>query len=227
MKPHQSSLLIAGGVTLAAYVVPGVRLLLLPLLYLNTHLHEMSHALAAVLTGADVQRIVVNTDGSGMTPVQGGNILVVASAGYLGASMFGAAMIYAGRTEKGAKSMLWALSALLIVSMLLWVRGDAVGEAAGIGWIVLLGILAATLKGKWAMFGAQFFGLQQCLNAVTSVFTLVQLSVGTEVHSDATILYDATGLPPVLWAVGWTAFSLGLVGWTLRETWNPKLRRAG
>ena len=227
LKPHQSSLIVATVATVIGFLIPGVQRALLPLQYLNTHLHELSHAMTAILTGAQVERIVVNSNGSGETPVAGGILLLIASAGYVGASMFGAGMIYASRTERGARGMLWALTCLLTFSMIVWVRGDSVGEIAGIGWIVVLAMFATTLKGKPLLFCTQFIGIQQCLNSLTSLLTLVQLSMSTEVHSDATILYDATGIPPVIWALGWSGFSLGLVLWTLRKSWAPAPGRGG
>lgn len=201
--------------------MPVARQVLLPVLYLNTHLHELSHALVAQFTGAEVEKIVVNANGSGLTPVMGGNILLIASAGYIGASVFGVAMIYFGRSEKGARWTLGMVAALLSLSMLIWVRGDAVGVVSGFGWIVALALGAIFLRGKVSVFFCQFLGLQQCLDAALSLLALVKLSEATEVHSDASILQAATGIPSVVWALGWTAFSLGLMFLALRKSWKP------
>lgn len=221
LRPHQSTLLIAGFATMAGFVLPVIRQILLPVLYLNTHLHELSHALVAQFTGAVVERIIVNADGSGVTPVAGGSLILIASAGYIGASIFGAAMIYFGGSEKGARTTLGIVAAVLTFSMIYWVRGDAVGEISGLGWMVSLTTMAIFLRGKAAVFCCQFLGLQQCLNSVSSLFALVRLSSDTEVHSDASILQAATGIPSIIWALGWTAFSLLLVFATLRRSWKP------
>ena len=133
-------------------------------------------------------------------------------------------MIYAAKTERGARLMLWSLFVLMVVSLVIWVRGDSIGVISALGWIVVLGICAVTLKGSWLQFVTQLLGLQQCLNAVHSVFTLLQLSVATEVHSDASILAEATGLPSYIWAIGWAIFSLALVGLALRHSWAPSAR---
>jgi len=222
LKPHQTSLVVAGFATLLGFLVPFVRQALLPIAYLNTHLHEMSHALVAEATGAQVQGIDVYANGSGVTPVVGGNLLLIASAGYVGASIFGAAMIYFGRTEKLARATLATLAVLLTCSMLLWVRGDVVGVVSGIGWIAVLGVVAVFVRGRPLMFICQFLGLQQCLNAVQSLFVLVDLSAGTELHSDASILQSVTGIPSILWALGWSALSLFLVFVTLRVAWQDR-----
>jgi len=227
IRPNQSTLLYAAVLTLVGFLVPFVQKVLLPLQYLNTHLHEFSHALVAQITGAEVEKIVVNADGSGVTPVAGGSLILIASAGYLGASIIGAVMIYCGRTEKGARITLWSIAAALTFSMIVWVRGDSVGEISGFGWITTIALVALLVKGKPLMFCVQFLGLQQCLNAVRSLFTLVEVSASTEIHSDASILQSATHVPSIVWAVGWSAFSLALVGWTLRRSWAPMSGRAG
>jgi len=226
IRPHQVTFLIAGFATLIGFLVPIVRQLLLPVMYLNTHLHELSHALVAKATGAEVEKIVVNADGSGLTPVLGGNIFLTASAGYIGASIFGAIMIAMGSSEKTARYILTAICLLLTTSMLVWVRGDSVGVASGFAWVLTLAAMAIFLKGRPLMFCCQFLGLQQCLNSFNALFALVRVSSATETHSDATILQGITGVPSIVWAVVWSAFSLGLVGWTLRRSWAPRPQKA-
>jgi hypothetical protein len=218
------ALLIAGLLTIAGMLIPMLHRVLLPVQYLNTHLHELSHALVAQFTGAEVDEIRVNADGSGVTPVRGGNMLFIASAGYLGSSVFGALMIYFGRTEKTARLTLISLVALLCMSMVVWVRGDAVGEVSGIGWIVLLVGAALLLKRNGLVFFCQFLGLQQCLSSVQSMFELVKISSVMEVHSDATILQTDTGIPAIVWAMTWSVLSLVLVIWTLKVSWQPSKR---
>ena len=95
MKPQQIGILVAGAVTLLLWLVPGAHLILLPLQYLDTHLHEMSHALATVFTGGSVETIQVYGNGSGVTQSLGvHHWVIVASAGYVGASLIGAALIF-------------------------------------------------------------------------------------------------------------------------------------
>lgn len=216
----QMILLFAALATFAGMLVPIIHRVLLPVQYLDTHLHELSHALVAQFTGARVDEIQVNANGSGLTPVEGGNLFLIASAGYLGASVFGAAMIYFGRNEKNARTTLITLLVLLCMSMVVWVRGDVIGEISGIGWIVALAFGIALLKRNELIFFCQFLGLQQCLASVQSVLSLVKISASMEAHSDATIMQDATGIPAIVWALTWSIISLLLVAWALRRSWQ-------
>lgn len=221
LRPHQKTLVIACLLTIAGFMVPFLREVLLPVMYLNTHLHELSHALMTKLTGGEVTKIIVNADGSGETPVLGGQIFLIASAGYVGSSIFGAVMIALGNLEKSAKHALSALAILLALSMVVWVRGDSTGIIAGLAWIVILAGIVSFVKGRPLMFVCQFLGLQMCLNSLMSVFALVQLTVATEVHSDASILENLTGIPSIFWALIWSMMSVALVVWTLKKSWVP------
>jgi hypothetical protein len=202
-------------------MVPFLREVLLPVMYLNTHLHELSHAIVTKLTGGEVTKIIVNADGSGETPVLGGQIFLIASAGYVGSSIFGAIMIALGNMEKSAKRALSALALLLTFSIVVWVRGDTTGIIAGLVWIVILVGVVSFVKGTPLMFVCQFLGLQMCLNSLLAVFSLVQLTVATEAHSDASILESLTGIPAILWALIWSMMSIVLVVWTLKKSWIP------
>src|SRR5690348_9171182 len=101
LRPHQNTLVIAAVVSLLLWIMPVFGYILLPLQYLNTHLHEFSHALVAIATGGSVDTIKVFSDGSGVTYASGVDILVN-SAGYIGATIIGGLMIVFSRTERGA-----------------------------------------------------------------------------------------------------------------------------
>ena len=221
-KPHQSSLILAALAAVAAWFVPFLRLVMLPLQYLNTHLHEMSHAIVAAATGGEIQKIVVNADGSGVTPVFGGSTLLEASAGYLGAAVIGSLMIFFGRTPQRARTVLYTIGGLLAFSMIFWVRGDLVGIASGLFWVAALLIGGKAIKATWLVFVVQFLGVEQCLTAVQSVLNLLHITEHTEVQSDALIMAHATGIGALFWAFAWTLTSVILVGVTLRLAWRSK-----
>jgi hypothetical protein len=192
---------------------------MLPLGYLNVHLHEFCHALVATLTGGHAEHIEVFARGGGITPVAGGSLPAVAAAGYLGASIIGGLIIWFGRSERNAQRALRTLAILLGFSILLWVRADAVGFSAGVLWAVALWF-AARLKGDQVIFAAQFVGIQQCLNSLQSVLILYKLSAYGETRSDAGILAEATGTSPLFWAITWCLTSAVIVGIALRHSWR-------
>jgi hypothetical protein len=222
LRPHQSVLIGASIAAVLAWIIPAVHFVVLPLQYLNTYLHELAHAVMAVLSGGDVHHILVFADGSGVTPVKGGSILLVASAGYVGASVMGALIVYFSRTEPLARRTLRVLAVVLALTLLVWVRGDLVGVVSGLVWILGLVLASAFLRGLPLLFFAQFIGIQQCLTSFQSIFTLLQVSAYTRHHSDAMLLQQFTGIPALFWALSWTLLSVVLVYVTLKASWRAR-----
>lgn len=222
LRQDQSALIWASVATLACWLIPILNWVALPLEYLNAQTHEMCHAITAVLTGGQVLEIQVNSDGSGATPVLGGMMPLVAAAGYVGASIIGILIILFSRNAQGARWSLRALSAALLASSLLWVRAHDssqwVGLVSGYGWIALLIGLAWLLSDRAVLFAATFVGLQQCLHSVMALLTLLNISMfsGGKVMSDAQIMENLTHVPSTIWAIGWSLFSLFLMGITVR-----------
>ncbi len=226
VRPHQTALLLAILVSVLGLFVPLVGTVLLPMRYLDTHLHELGHAIAAMGTGGGVESIRVFADGSGVTPVAGGFLPLVASAGYLGAAAWGAAILLAMRTERGARFALGATGVALAMSLVLFVRGDLVGVISGIAWAVALVAASRTLRGHALLFAAGLVGLQQGLNALRSLLELLEITASTETHSDARLMQSATFVPAIVWAIVWGVCGLAVAGFTVRRAWGPAQVRA-
>ncbi len=213
--------MLAGIVSILAFFVPPLALALLPLTYLNTHLHELCHALAAMGTGGSVDWINVYGDGSGLTLVRGGSAALMSSAGYLGAAAWGAAIVFAMRTERGARWALGITGFALATSMLLFVRGDFVGIVSGLAWAVALVAAARGLRGSSLQFVAGLVGLQQGLNSLRSLLELFKITAATERFSDAQNMASLTLVPAIAWSILWGLCGLAVVGLTVRRAWSP------
>lgn len=221
-KANQRILLTASGVTVLAWAVPILSLIALPLQYLNTHAHEFFHALVGIATGGHVSEIAVFASGGGVTHIEGGAFVLIASAGYIGTSILGGALLLGSRTEKGAKNSLLGLSAILALSMVLWVRADFVGVLSGVLWIGALVLMATRLSGDKLRFAAVFIGLQQCLQAIQSMLVLLHLSAYPGMTSDAGILAEATGIPALLWAVTWIGIGMASIIVGAKRSWRGR-----
>ena len=208
-------------VSALVFFVPFLRVLFLPLVYLATHLHEFSHAVVGTLTGGAVESINVYANGSGLTLIRGGNAFLFSSAGYLGATAIGIAMILAGRTPIRAKITLGVVGVMMACSMLLWVRGDFVGIISGLVWMLLLSG-AFMLRGMTAVFICQIAGVQQCVNAMSGVLVLFHITMGaTEFQSDALNMQNLTWIPAPVWATLWSVMSAVGIGLAIRGAWRP------
>ncbi|RYG34231.1 M50 family peptidase [bacterium] len=203
-------------VVVAANLVPGLRLALLPLTYLNTHIHELAHALAAWGTGGHPHQILVHQDGSGVTPVSGGFITVTASAGYLGATLVGAALMLAARQAKTARIALYGLIGALVVEAIL-LRGDLVGVFSYALWLTALIFAARKGTEDWIARGIGFLGAMQCLNSLRSLGDLWNITAAGGVQSDAGIMQQVTGIPALFWSLLWAATGIAICIAALRK----------
>jgi hypothetical protein len=159
-------------------------------------------------------------DGSGVTTGFGGNPLLVSSAGYVGATAFGALVIALAHNERGARTALLTMAWVLGGAMVLWVRGDLVGLLSGIIGVAVLALAGTKLKGDARLFAAQFFGLFMGLASLQAVFATLRIGQVALEMNDAEILQGLTGIPAIISAVIWSAISLCLVIWALRRSWS-------
>ncbi len=92
------------GVTLAAiafiialvlWQMQGLFFVTYPLRLFVTMIHELSHGLAAAITGGSFQHFEVTRRGAGLAYTSGGWRFLIIQAGYLGTALFGAALLFA------------------------------------------------------------------------------------------------------------------------------------
>ena len=111
---------------LGVSLTPWGPLALYPFTLFTTWVHECGHAAAAVLLGGAVASVTIQPDTSGLTrslmPASTLAQALVASAGYLTASIVGCFLLAASRDGRRAKGILWAIGALMLASLVLWIR---------------------------------------------------------------------------------------------------------
>jgi len=199
-------------------VVAWDNVVLLPLRILVVVFHEAGHALTALLTGGEVLSISVSANEGGLTMTRGGSSLLVLNGGYLGSLLAGVALLWLSRKDGRGRAVLGMLGLMLATAALAWFRPllsfgffYAVAAAA-----VMLGI-AAKASSHVSDWVVRAVGLFSVLYAVLDIRSDV-LSHGLDagrVPSDAAMLAQATGIPALLWGVGWMIVG-ALIVWRLR-----------
>lgn len=206
------------GIALAIVVlwhVPLVGWLFYPFQLFGTFIHEISHGLAAILTGGNFQRFVVNSDLSGVAWSAGGVRWVVSSAGYIGSAAFGGFLVLLAAWRLPANRVLFWLGLALGVMCLLFVR-NVFGVLSGVALATALVLAAQRLRSQWAEWLLLVLAVQLMLDGINSLLGLVRLSASSRVVTDAAIMAQATGIPAIVWAVVWTLISLAILFATLR-----------
>lgn len=220
LNRSQKLLLVAGVASAVLWLTPGLAFLTLPLVYLNTIIHEYCHALVALASGGEVLGVNLEATGNGTTLSHGGSGILIASAGYVGAAVVAGVLLAASRKPKLCKSAMLALAVAVGVGLLLWVRGSAVGILSAIGWTALLAVGALRLRPDLLRFSVQFLAIQQAMTSVLALYVLFRINVQPGIQNDAANAEAMTGIPALFWALGWIALS-GLALWVgLRAAWG-------
>ena len=226
-----SHMVVALLASLLLWNLPFGGLVLYPFKLFATWLHEMSHGVVMLVSGAGFSHLEIFRDTSGIAYAEGGvgaiGRAAIASAGYTGASLLGAVLLVLGQSERGARRVLFGLGAALLLSLLFWVRNDfgIAAVAAAAGFCLLA---ARFLPERAALYVVNFIAAQACVNAVLDIRVLfrTQLVINGEVvgASDAHNMAAATVGGHLLWAGVWLGWSFACFYVALRVTYLRSAR---
>lgn len=156
----KNSLFLRFGIVLAIYLAITFfggeigRKVMYPVMLLVTFLHELGHALGAVLTGGSVRSLVVNPDGSGVTETMGGMFSIILMGGYLGSAILGNLLFYIGaRGQKAATVTTYILIGMMLVSALFWFNSlFSTGFLLAFAFFLYLVVSRTEFNGEVLMF---------------------------------------------------------------------------
>ena len=237
------TLAIALLVSLLLWNLPFGGLLLYPFKLLATWLHELSHGIAMLITGAGLDHVLIYRDTSGLAyanySVDAIGSALIAAAGYMGTPLWGAFLLVVTPSARAARVALLMLATLLVGTAILVVAptndGDTFGVWATIGMGAAVAICAIGLPARWRVMVAHFIAAQACVNALLDIRVLLrpsQVVNGVEVRfSDAQNMAMATFGTHATWAVWtwaivWLAWSLAVLFVALRLNESRASRRA-
>lgn len=166
-------------------------------------LHEVSHGLAAILTGGRIDEIRVYREEGGRTVTTGGNAFLITSAGYLGSMLFGVVILVVSTRTRGSQWIVMLLGIGAVAVALF--RMPAEGKWFAAGW----GIVFAALSPlpRWVPeIVLRVIAVTSCLYAILDIKSDVLDRM--DAPSDAAALARMTGVHPLLWGALWIAVSL-------------------
>lgn len=154
--------------------------------------HEMSHGLAALLTGGRVIDIIVTEAEGGSCETEGGWPLVIVSAGYLGGMLFGGTILYLSRFRQFVP-----LVCGLLITVMLCAAGTVIEDsysrryAFGLaGAFVVLGFFVPSIVGR---LGLRAIGTFACLYSIFDIYWDVLAERNHGMASDATVFASLSG----------------------------------
>jgi len=188
-----------------------------PLKIFVVFLHELSHALAAVATGGQVESIGLDPREGGVTWVRGGNRFLLLSAGYLGSLLWGLLLLGIARSRpRFARAAVQALGIMTLLVTLVYGR-SLFGVAFGLLFGAVLYTAGRHLKQDNAALLLSALGVTSALYALLDIRSDVLLQPGAV--SDAAMLAELTGIPALLWGLLWGGIALAACGLMLRRLW--------
>lgn len=209
---------IAAALSLGISLTRWGTLALYPFRLFTTWVHECGHAIMTLIVGGRVNSIVIERSAAGVTSslIPEGRVAqgLVASAGYLGASVVGCALLVAARRKQDAHGILWTIGAFMLVTLVIWIR-NPFGFAVVLVWSVALIALSRQGSGPVSSFVLSLLAVQVALDSVYDIRVLFLVHGG---HSDAETMAKLFVLPAWAWASLWMLMSIGLLTWTFRRT---------
>ncbi|WP_405054124.1 M50 family metallopeptidase [Thalassotalea nanhaiensis] len=187
-----------------AFVLKETPYIGIPFNWLESYFHELSHGLAALVTGGRILQIELFPNGAGLCTTQGGIAFIIAFSGYAGAVGWGV-LIYRIAEFKSSISRYFSLFIVFVLALscILWVRDLLT--------LVIILILIATfaLSIKISHFNflpviLKLFAIMVLLNSLSSpLYLLDGRGIG-----DGSALAEITFIPEIVWILIWSAIGI-------------------
>jgi len=188
--------------------------IVVPLKILVVYLHELSHALAAILTGGSVVEISLSPYQGGHAITRGGSRFLTLTAGYLGSLLFGVSLLLLALKTEADRFILGCLGAFTLVVTALYIRDwFALAFCLGTGAAMLAAARYFSVEVNDLIL--RVIGLSSILYVPYDIFDDTIRRSG--IRSDAYMLAEEFGGPTIFWGGLWLAASLAIIYFCLRH----------
>ena len=229
-------LFVAVLVVMSLPALPFGHYLTYPFVILTTWFHEMGHGMTALLMGQDFEQLAIYADGSGVaqsrveTDISPFARAAIAAGGPLAPCIIGSILIALSAHEKWSRPALWTLAAIIVASVLIYVRSTM--------GIIVLPLVATTIafitwkaSSSITRFTLQFLGVLGALSMLRDfnyLFTEKAVIGGQVMLSDTGQIEANLLLPYWFWAVVILAMCAIMVGASLKYALNGgRLNKSG
>jgi hypothetical protein len=193
-------------ILITAAILVEIPIISLPFKWFESYFHEISHGLAALMTGGNIINIQLFPNGAGLCTTQGGSRFFISFFGYAGAVFWGVVIYYFAAMHQRIAQIFSAVIILLLLSTIIfWIR-DLLS-------FIIMAVLLAIILIKFKLQNLRYFqimlqliGAAVLLNSIKSPWYLID---GRSLGDGAT-LAKITGFPELFWVCIW--FTLGILG---------------
>jgi len=167
--------------------------------------HEISHGIAAILTGGKVIELNIALDLSGICKIEDGNSFIIASSGYLGSLLFGMLLFYSSFNKKLSHIVLLIISGIIIIFLINSSKNE---------YLILITTMVLLLLIVIIYKSPTFFSsiLLKSLGIISCIYVLIDIKQdifdSTNSYSDASMLAELTGIHQAIWGLIWLGLSV-------------------
>jgi len=209
-----------------------------PLKLFTVFLHELGHALMAVVFGHGIKEFSINLNESGYTLVQTKgwfSAFMIANGGYLGSVLFALLILYLKRTF--FKKYILGTAALLLLVVSIKYSGFSFTLLYSVifaGFVLLIYMIQNEKLNDWVI---DIIGISSVAYAVCDTFVdTILLQINMQLHlirgwgveqpiTDAVQLAKLTGIPAVIWGIIWLGIAILAVNAALLKGKPAKSRK--
>ncbi len=200
--------------------------LVVPLKILIVFLHEVSHGLAALVSGGRIESISVSPAQGGLTVTRGGNLFAIFSAGYLGSLAFGVAILLIALRTHWDRALMGGLGGAMLLITALYIR-EGFAFAFGLGGGAAMLAIAWFLRRDINDMALRLIGLVSLIYVPWDIFNdTIQRAA---LRSDAYMLAEQVGGATMFWGGLWLVVAALVIGaalrWGLGRESNIRWRR--
>jgi hypothetical protein len=207
-KGHWQLILITV-VVFALWATP----VIFPLKILVVFMHELSHGLAAILTGGSIEAISLSMQEGGHAITRGGNLFVILTAGYLGSLVLGVMLLLIALRTHADRATLGLFGLITLLVTVLYIRDIfplLFCGVTGVGMIATAWFLSRPVND----FILRVIGLTSVIYVPYDIFS--DTIARSELRSDAYMLAAQFGGPTMFWGGLWLLLSLAVIGFCIR-----------
>jgi hypothetical protein len=190
-----------------------------PLKILVIFMHELSHGLAAILTGGSIEAISLSAQEGGHAITRGGSRFIILSAGYVGSLLLGVTLLLVALRTSADRVVLGVFGGVMLLVTALYIR-----DLFPLVFCTITGLLmlacARFLNIHINDFILRVIGLTSVIYVPFDIFS--DTIARSNLRSDAYMLAEEFGGPTVFWGGLWLVLSLAVIGFCLRFAFGQR-----
>ena len=182
-------------------------------------LHEQCHAFAALLTGGKIISMNIGFDLGGSCQAEGGNVILIASSGYLGSLVLGLLFFISPNNINIGRWIVLSLSLLILIFTFLTIKS--------VMFIFIVAVLVALLIAASFYLSVPIVSiLIRAFGLLSSIYVLFDIKNdlldSQNAITDASIVSNLTGIPEITYGLVWLVISLTFLVLAVKFSYREK-----